>query len=354
MKTKKTQKILLVDDDRTICELLARWLRNDGYDCSIATSGHAALKKLEESSYSLMISDINMPEMTGIELLAEVRNKYTDMAVIMATAVDDRSIAFQAMELGTYSYLVKPICKNETLINVANALRLRDLEIQNRIYSQDMEQLVLERTEKLRRQEVEVRHSREATIHCLARAAEFRDDDTAMHTVRMSHYCKLLAEEAGLPDDYCELIYTASPLHDIGKIGTPDNILLKPDRLTDEEFCIIKEHAVIGHRILDESNSELLQLAAIIAKTHHEKYDGSGYPDGLEGEAIPIVGRIAAICDVFDALTFDRVYKKAFSVDKAVEIICQGKENHFDPKLVELFIGSLDEILEIKERFTEE
>jgi putative two-component system response regulator len=353
MKDFPSQKILVVDDDPAICKLVARWLQNDGYRYATADSGPAALQALAGSSFDLMITDINMPAMTGIELLKKAKNKYADLAAIMATAVDDRNIATHALELGAYGYIIKPLNKNETLINVANALRLRDHEIQNKVYSQEMERLVLERTEELRRKEAEVRHTQEETIRCLARAAEFRDDDTAQHTVRMSYYCKLLAEKAGLSPKECELIFSASPLHDVGKIGTPDTILLKPDRLTEHEFAIIKNHAEIGYRILADAESEMLKMAALIAWTHHEKYDGSGYPKGLAGSAIPIAGRIAAICDVFDALTFDRVYKKAYSVDKAVEIILQGKGTHFDPKLVELFLASLDEILEIKARFIE-
>ncbi|MBU0486144.1 MAG: response regulator [Proteobacteria bacterium] len=347
-------EILIVDDEKPVRDLLSRWLQGENYNCTTAASAMEALELLEHKSFSVLVSDINMPGMTGVELLEETRRKYSDMAVVMATAVDDRRISSRVLELGAYSYLIKPFDKSETVINIANAIRLRELELQNRLFSKEMDQLVLDRTRELRDKEAEVRNSREETISCLARAAEFRDNDTAHHTVRMSHYCKLLAEKIGLDTERCELIRTASPLHDVGKIGVPDEILLKPGRLTEQEFEIIKTHTMIGFRILSDSSSELLGLGALIAKTHHEKYDGSGYPEGLSGEDIPLEGRIAAICDVFDALTFDRVYKKAYSVDKAVEIIMEGKGTHFDPGLVDLFLDSMAEVLKVKEKFADD
>lgn len=346
--------LLIVDDDVMLCDLLVRWLQKSGYRCVAANSAAEAMTALENESFELMLTDINMPGLTGIELLEAIRGRYADLAKIMVTAVDDQVVADHALKMGVYSYLVKPLEKNQTLINVANALRLRQLEIENRMFSLEMDQLVQEQTSEVRKKEAEVRLSREETIRCLSRAAEFRDDDTARHTERMASYCNLLAEKAGLDDDLCALIRAASPLHDVGKIGIPDTILLKPGKLTDDEFMIIKKHPDIGHRILADSTSEMLRLGAVIARTHHEKWDGSGYPDGLAGEEIPIEGRITAICDVFDALTFDRVYKKAFSVDKAVEIIREGRGKHFEPRLVDLLLDSLDEFLRIKERFSEE
>jgi len=353
MKKEIKHHVMIVDDEKPIRDLLSRWLGLDGYDCTVCSSAHEALERLQEKSFSVMISDINMPEMTGVELLVETRKQYVDLAVVMATAIDDRSIASRALELGAYSYMIKPFDKSEILINVANAIRLRDLEIQNRRYFQEMDQLVQERTKEVRLKEAEVRLSREETIRCLARAAEFRDNDTAKHTLRISYYCKLLAEKAGMDPEGCALFHSASPLHDVGKVGVPDEILLKPGKLTIEEFDLIKTHTTMGYRILCDSTSELLLLAAVIAKTHHEKYDGTGYPEGLAGEAIPLEGRITAICDVFDALTFDRVYKKAYSVEKAASIIQEGRGTHFDPVLVDLFHESFDEILKLKKEFAD-
>jgi len=351
-------KILIVDDEIYIREILSRWLSKDGYDCLTASNGEEALLTLAHSPVSLMISDIMMPGISGLELLATAKKKYQDLAVIMATAVDDRQVGTHALEIGAYGYVIKPLDRNEVLLNVANGLHLRGLEMGNRRHREELEQLVEERTRKLQETirklletEKELSISREETIQRLAMAAEFRDDETALHTVRMGSFCQILAIRAGLPPADCELIRSASPLHDVGKIGTPDNILLKPGKLTAEEFVIIKKHAEIGHRLLSNSSSTMLETGAIIAWTHHEKFNGSGYPRGLAGESIPIEGRIAAVCDVFDALTSDRVYKKAYPVDKAVEIMMEGRGNHFDPVLLDLFMNSMDEVLAIKDEY---
>ncbi len=349
-----SHRILIVDDEENVRELVQRFMRGSGFHCDEAAGGREALARLEqEEDYSLMISDINMPEMSGIELLSIARKRYRDLAVIMLTAVDDRNIAIKTLELGAYGYVIKPFGRNEVIINAVNALRRRQLEMENRKYSAELEDLVEKRTMELHRAGKKVRRSREETILSLSRAAEFRDDETAQHTVRMSHYCKLLANKAGLQEKECERIRVASPLHDVGKLGVPDAILLKPDRLTPDEFEQIKKHTTIGYRIFSDMESGLLKLGAEIAFTHHEKYDGSGYPHGLAEKNIPLVGRIAAICDVFDALTSDRVYKKAMGVEKAVEIMRKESGSHFDPELLTLFLDSLDEVLEIKEAFAD-
>jgi len=346
-------QILIVDDEEPIRELISQIIKADGYETQTASGVDEALAHMAKKEYSLVISDINMPNKTGIDLLREVFTVDPNIAVLMATAVDDRKVAVNTLELGAYGYIIKPFERNELLINIANALRRRELEIDNRLYSEELEGLVLERTKKLRLADIEIRNSREETIVRLAKAAEFRDNETAQHTLRMGHYCAILATKAGLAKEFCESIRTASPLHDVGKIGIPDTILLKPGALTKEEFDIIKTHSEIGYRILSGSDSELLNLGASIAYTHHEKVDGTGYPQGLAGEDIPIEGRIAAICDVFDALTSDRVYKAAMSTEKAIHILREGRGNHFDPKLHDFFIDCLDEILVLKAKFVD-
>lgn len=354
-------KILIVDDEVYIREILSRWLTKDGYDCLTAANGEEALTTLARSRVSLMISDIMMPGISGLELLATAKEQYKDLAVIMATAVDDRQVGTQALELGAYGYVIKPLDRNEVLINVANGLHLRRLEMENRRHREELEQLVEERTRKLQETirklqdtEQELSISREETIQRLAMAAEFRDDETALHTVRMGSFCQILAIQAGLSASECELIRTAGPLHDVGKIGTPDNILLKPGKLTAEEFEIIKKHSEIGHRLLSNSRSAMLEKGAIIAWTHHEKFNGNGYPRGLAGEDIPVEGRIAAVCDVFDALTSDRVYKKAYPIDKAIEIMVEGRGSHFDPVLLDLFLNSMDDVLAVKDEYVDQ
>jgi putative two-component system response regulator len=203
----------------------------------------------------------------------------------------------------------------------------------------------------LRRKEEEVRQSEKETIYRLSRAAEFRDGDTGPHIESMSHYCYLLAQRLGLDREWCELVYLASPLHDVGKIGIPDAILLKPGPLTAAERLVIQTHAEIGYRMLAGSGGEMLDLAASIAWTHHEHFDGGGYPRGFAGESIPIEGRIAAIADVFDALTSDRIYRPAFAVERAVSEMTSLRGTQFDPEILDVFLGSLDDVLEVKDLY---
>ncbi len=336
--------ILVVDDDAPMRELIVRFLDREGYQYKKAASAEEALDLLDQEEFALLISDINMPGKSGIDLLREVNSKYPDVAVVMATAVDDRNVAIQSLYMGAYGYITKPFNKNELIINVANGLRRRKLEIDNRMHSKELEALVSARTEELRQ-------SRAETIHKLARAAEFRDNETAQHTIRMGHYCEILGLSAGLPEDFCRNLKIAAQLHDVGKIGISDTILLKTGKLTESEFNEIKKHPEIGFRILKDSKSDILNLGAEIALTHHEKFNGTGYPRGLSGNEIPIVGRLSAICDVFDALTSKRVYKPAMLVEDAFDVITQERGQHFDPELADLFIKNKSQILAVMEQF---
>ena len=346
-------RILVVDDENPIRELIAQILIREGYNCETASGVDEALEKLDNKKFSLVISDINMPGRNGIDLLDNINKHHDDLAVLMATAVDDRNVAIKTLEMGAYGYIIKPFERNELVINVANSITRLQLEIDNKRYDEDLEWLVAERTKKLRQAEKEIRSSREETIYRLAKAAEFRDNETAQHTLRMGHFCGSLARNLGLDSELTEMIRLASPLHDVGKIGISDTILLKPGKLTREEFEIIKGHAVIGYRILADSKAELLKLGAIIAYTHHEKFDGSGYPQQLSGKKIPVAGRIAAVCDVFDALTSDRVYKAAMTPDEAMEIMMEGHGTHFDPEILDCFVDSLADILALKLKFAD-
>ncbi len=341
------QKILVVDDEPVICKMVGRILESENYPYGTAADADKALESLKQDDYGLMICDINMPGKSGIDLLRIVHEKYRDLAVVMATAVDDQGIAVQTLRMGAFGYVIKPFEINELIINIANALRRRELEIENRRHREELESLVVERTEELHA-------SWEETILRLASVAEFRDNQTARHTVRMGEYCCFLARKAGLPEEKCQMIRVAAPLHDVGKVGLPDSILFKPGKLSEEEFEQVKGHSVIGNLILGESKSETLNLGALIALTHHEKYNGTGYPAGLKGRDIPLVGRIAAICDVFDALTFERVYKSALPVDIALAILKEERGEHFDPELLDLFVSNIDEIVAIKEQFADE
>jgi putative two-component system response regulator len=350
-----SERILIVDDEEQIRTLLARLLGAHGYDCSTAESAAAGRRLLREANIALVLSDVNMPGESGIDFTREVLAQYPDTAVVMVTGMDDRRYADVAIELGAYGYVLKPFKPNELIINVGNALRRRTLEIENRSHRVRLEQTVLDRTAALRdtiaqleSSDSELRRLREETIRRLSWAAEFRNQETGEHIVRMSLYCALLARLAGLDADRAEMIRIASPMHDVGKIGIPDRILLKPARLTEDERRVMEAHPEMGHRILAGSGVELLDLAAEMALTHHERIDGSGYPGRAAGDAIPIEGRICAIADVFDALTSDRVYRQAFQPDEARAMMVEGRGTQFDAELLDLFFGSFEDVLAIR------
>ena len=349
------ERILIVDDEDQIRSLLARLLGAQGYECVTAESAAAGRRLLEETPVALVLSDVNMPGESGLDFTREVLASHRDTAVVMVTGMDDRRYAETAIEVGAYGYVLKPFKPNELIINVGNALRRRALEIEARTSRERLEQTVLDRTSALRdtiaqleSSESELRRLREETIRRLSWAAEFRNQETGEHIVRMSLYCALLARLAGLDAERAELIRIASPMHDVGKIGIPDRILLKPGRLTDEERRVMEAHTEMGHRILAGSDVELLDLAAEMALTHHERMDGTGYPGRLAADEIPIEGRICAVADVFDALTSDRVYRKAFQPDEARSVMLEGRGTQFDAELLDLFFGHFDDVLAIR------
>jgi len=351
-----TTRILIVEDEEATRRLLGRLLEGYGYACTQAGDAREARQRLRDSDFALILCDVNMPGESGLQLVRDVLKEYPQMAAVMVTGLDDPQFANVALESGAYGYILKPFETNEILINITNALRRRRLEIENKSHRDHLEQMVRERTAELRHAvdrleaaQLSLRLSQEETVQRLAIAAEFRDNATAQHIRRMSHYSTLLARRHGLDEERCELIRIASPMHDIGKIGTPDNILLKPGLFTPEEFQAITKHTEMGYRILAGSDSQLLKLAATIALTHHEKFDGTGYPQGLVGEAIPVEGRIVAIADAFDALTTKRVYKPAFPPQQAVDIMRQQRGTHFDAELLDTFLNSMDEVLKIKQ-----
>lgn len=350
-------RILIIDDDSDVCDLVRSVLEQQGYECEVAENADQAWNHLEAHDFELTLCDVTIPGTSGLELVKRLLKDYPNTAAVMITGCDDPALAEVALNFGAYGYVTKPFKPNELIINVANALRRRALEIENRHHRQQLETLVHDRTLALRNaifqlEQVEgaLRTSREDTIQRLSRAAEWRDDETASHINRMSKYCHLMAQLAGLNGERVNGIQIASPMHDIGKLGTPDHILLKPGRLNRDEFEIMQRHAEIGYRILSGSSSPLLALAASIAWTHHEKFDGSGYPKRLEGSDIPIEGRITAIADVFDALTTRRVYKEAFPIEKSLRIMKNGRGTHFDPDLLDLFMANADDFIRIREQ----
>jgi putative two-component system response regulator len=350
------ERILIVDDEEQIRTLLARLLGAQGYECLTAEDAASAWQVLKETRVALVLSDVNMPGESGIDFTREVLKQYPDTAVVMVTGMDDRRYADVAIELGAYGYILKPFKPNELIINVGNAVRRRALEIENRGHRERLEQTVLDRTAALRdtiaqleTSDAELRLLREETIRRLSSAAEFRSQETGEHIVRMSLYCALLAQLAEVDADRAEMMRIASPMHDVGKLGIPDAILLKPGPLTTEEREVMEDHAEIGYRILAGSQVELLDLAALMALTHHERIDGTGYPRGLAGDEIPIEGRIAAVADVFDALTSDRVYRPAFTPDEARAMMEEGRGTQFDADLLDLFFGAFDDVVAIRQ-----
>jgi putative two-component system response regulator len=343
---KKTPRpnILIVDDEPYVCVTISRWLEPEGYKCRIAYSVDDALQLMEEEPCELLISDINMPGKTGLDLLREVRKSYPNTAVLMATAVDSRDVAISALELGAYGYMIKPFDKNEFIINVVNALERYRLTQESREYEQRLEREVRERTTEIRKREEEIALR-------LVWASEYRDDETGEHIRRIGLFAAELAKASGWSPRDVDDIRVAAPMHDVGKIGIADSILLKPGRLTPEEFEVIKTHTTIGARMLGDSEISLLQLACSIALHHHERWDGHGYPHGLKGEQIPLAARIVSIVDVYDALVYDRVYHPAFSEEKALQIIKSGKGTQFDPELYENFMKCHGEFLKIREKY---
>ena len=350
-------RLMIVDDEEPIRRMLARLLTRNGYECETAPDAETAQAALDHAHFDLLLTDMDMPGMSGLDLITQICKLHTDTATVMVTGLDDTALAQAAMEVGAYGYIIKPFEANEILIGVANALRRRDLETENRNHRMRLEQMVRDRTDelwgaiaRLEEAERELRLSQEETIQRLSIAAEFRDNETARHIQRMSEYCALLASLAGEDTDGCAQIRVASQMHDVGKIGIPDSILLKPQGLTTEEWLVMQNHCEIGYRILSGSRSELLMRAATIAYTHHERVDGSGYPRGLVEEQIPLEGRIASIADVFDALTSNRVYKQAFPLDEALDTMREGRGTQFDADLLDLFLGALDDIVLIRSK----
>jgi putative two-component system response regulator len=346
------ERILVVDDDAVMRRLLVRQLEGAGYRCVSASGGSEARRLLAQERFSLMLCDLNTPE-SGLDLVGDVRSEDPELATLIVNGSDDTEAADAAGRLGAYGYMVKPFGEGQLLINVANALCRRELELETRSHRERLEELVEQRTlalsdavRRLERSTEELHRSREETIRRLSRAGEYRDDETGEHVERMGRICHLLAQQLGLDADHCELIRIAAPLHDIGKVGIGDGILHKPGPLSDAERAVMEEHTEIGYRIVRGSDSRLLDIAATIAWTHHEKLDGSGYPRGLAGEEIPIEGRIAAVADVFDALTHDRVYRPALPPERALEILREGRGTHLEPIVLDALFG-LPEIADI-------
>jgi putative two-component system response regulator len=336
-------RILIVDDDRQVRALVRRLLERAGYTCETAENGAKAHELLAVETFELLVCDLQMPGESGLDVISYVRSTYPDTAAIMVTGVDDEQLAGHALTLGAYGYIVKPFSSTDLCIQVLNALRRRQLEIAQRHERERLEHMVEERTGELRRAVDDLKRSEEQTVRRLAAAVEARDHETAEHIERVGDYSALVAASLGLSPDHCELIRRSSTLHDVGKIGVADEILLKPGPLTPKERVEMQRHAKMGHDILGGSELDLLELAATIAWTHHERVDGTGYPRGLAGSEIPLEGRIVAVVDVYDALTSDRPYRKALSRENALALMSTGKGTQFDAIVLDAFLNGLHE-----------
>ena len=340
----------MVDDNDINLSVYANALRGLGNnDCIPFTSSRDALEWTRENTADVVLLDYNMPELDGLSFIQAFRSvqKHRDVPIVMITGLSDREIRYRALELGAADFLTKPVDVIEFRARMKNMFTISEhrMALANRA--------VWLAAEVDRATASIVSRERE-TINRLMRAAEFRDNETGMHIVRMGRFSAAIAANLGLDEAECELLQMATPMHDIGKVATPDRVLLKPGKLDAEEWAVMKRHTLTGYDILKDSESALLQKAAEIALSHHEKFDGTGYPYGWAGERIPLSARICAVSDVFDALTSVRPYKAAWPLESAIEEIERGRSRHFDPKLVDAFRSALPQILEIRQRYSDE
>lgn len=315
------ERVLVVDDDPECLALLSGILRSAGYRCTTVSDASEALRCLDEAPFDLMLCEVRLGG-SGLDLAERALTRRPALAAVMVSGLDDVELADRALAMGAYGYLVKPFSVNDVMRSVLSAASRRRHDV-------DAEE--------------EVNVAREEMIQRLCITVEARDPAAAAHINQMSEYCCEIALELGLPPARCELIRLASAMHDIGKIGIPERILLKPGSLTAQERGVVQRHAEIGYRILVGSRSELLQTAAQIAWTHHEHFDGGGYPRQIAGSAIPLEGRIAAVADVFDALTRDRVYRPRFSREIALAMLEEGRGTQFDPRMLDTLIAVLEQ-----------
>ena len=345
MKSLEECSVLLVDDTKTNLDVLVQALKDD-YRLGAALNGADAIAYARDRHPDLILLDIVMPGMDGFAVCRRLKAmpETSDIPVIFITAMDDSSHKTRGFEFGAVDYITKPFDVLEVKARVKNHLTLKlaqeALKNQNAI----LEEKVMERTAELRKTQIEI-------IDRLGMAAEFRDKETGAHIRRMSKFCRLMGKAMGMDREEFDRLYLASTMHDVGKIGISDNILLKPGRLTGTERRSMMSHTAIGEKLLSGSSSPLLDVARVIAKTHHEKWDGTGYDQGLRGEAIPLYGRITCLCDVFDALISERPYKKAWPVDRALEEIEACTGTFFDPELVKIFFKLEDPLRRVVEKY---
>jgi len=359
-------KIMVVDDEKLNTLVVTEYLEAGGYRDIVSTDNpFEALVLARTECPDVILLDLHMPHVTGFDILQQIRadRSLTWTPVVILTSSTDHDEKLRALELGATDFLQKPVHSGELLVRLRNILLAKAYQEQLRHYSETLEKAVRQRT-------AELEASRREVIHCLARAGEFRDDDTGRHVIRVGQYARIIGQQLGMDEPTLDMLEQAAKLHDIGKIGIPDAILLKPGKLTPQQFEVMQKHAnygkkiiegiqesdplamrqhtELGAKILDAARSPILTLAMQIALTHHEHWDGTGYPLGLAGEDIPLVGRITAVADVFDALSSKRSYKPAFPLDKCFDILREGRGTHFDPRVLDAFFARRSEVVQIQ------
>jgi putative two-component system response regulator len=371
-KSLQSAKIIIIDDEECNILVARKYLNSDGYKTILPLNDSTqAIARIRAEKPDLVLLDIMMPRVGGLEILQimQLDPALQRIPVLILTSSTDAATKKSAISLGAVDFLGKPVDPNELLPRVRNTLQHKQFQDRMSQYAEKLEQIVKERT-------MELVASRQQVIHCLARAAEFRDDNTGQHVVRVGRYVGVIARELGFSDNQIELLELAAQLHDIGKIGIPDDILRKPGKLDPdeydlmqkhcmigkkiispllpEEFSVLKSHTRVGANLLNVRSSPLLLLAARIAQTHHEKWDGTGYPLGLKGEDIPIEGRMTAVADVFDALSTARPYKTAYPREKCFAIMEEGRGKQFDPRVLDAFFNRADDVIRVQLEFMDQ
>lgn len=336
-----SKTILIVDDDAPIRELMAALLYSEGYELFFAENGHDALKMASENIPDMILLDAMMPKMDGFEVCRRLRKDKTlaEVPVVMLTGLDDRDSRIKGFEAGIDDFLTKPCDRIELRMRIKNITKL------------SRHRKILQAEEEIRKKEEEIADTQKEVIFTLGEVLETRSHETGNHVRRVAELSWLMAIEAGEDESLALNLKYASPMHDVGKVGIPDAILLKPGKLTTEEFELMKTHTTTGYKILKNSNREIMKTAAVVAHEHHEQWDGKGYPQGLKGEKIHLYGRITKIADVFDALSSDRCYKKAWEMDRVFELISKEREKHFDPQLTDILFNNADKFIRIIEKF---